>query len=91
MQKKIQKESFDPLKIYLNWFRWIAPVKKIILVISTQCDNRQSYNFADHEVRLFPTQLLSQWSLNMENVLSFRFQQCLGPFTMSLVERSSET
>ena len=38
---------------------------------------------------IFPTELRSEWSINM--VLSFRFQQCLGSFTMFLVEGSSET
>ena len=34
--------------------------------------------------------MLSQWLLNMVKVLSFRFEQCLGPYTMLLVEGSSE-
>ena len=39
----------------------------------------------------FPTQLPSHWSMNILKVLWFRFQQCLGPFSMLLFERSSET
>ena len=41
--------------------------------------------------RPFPTELPSEWSINMVNVLSFRLQQCSGPFTLLLVEVSSET
>ena len=37
------------------------------------------------------TQLTSQWSMNMIKVLWFRFQHCLGTFTMLLVEGSSQT
>ena len=39
----------------------------------------------------FQTQLLLQWSVNMVKMASFRFQQCLIPFTMLLVEGSSQT
>ena len=40
---------------------------------------------------LFVSQLHSDWSINMVKVLSFKFQQCLGAFTMLLFEGSSET
>ena len=46
-------------------------------------------NFACQE-RLFPTKILWQWSINMIKVLWCRFQQCLGTFTMLLVEGSSK-
>ena len=48
-------------------------------------------DFAYHSDRLFPPELLSQRSLNMvKKMLSFRFPQCFNPFTMLLVEGSSE-
>ena len=36
----------------------------------------------------FLTQIPTQWFINMVKVLSFRSQQCFGPFTMFLVEGS---
>ena len=39
----------------------------------------------------FPTQLPSQWSTNMVKLQALRLNQCFGPFTMSLVEGSSQT
>ena len=44
-----------------------------------------------YQERLFPTQLPSQWSINMVKVLSFRFQKCFGLFTMLIVEGFSQT
>ena len=41
--------------------------------------------------RLFPTQLPWQWSIMMIKVLWCWFQQCLGPFTMLLVQGCFET
>ena len=41
--------------------------------------------------RLFPPQLTCQWSRNMIQVMSCRFQQCLGTFTILLVEGTSAT
>ena len=38
----------------------------------------------------FPTQLPSQWSMNMVKTLALRLNQCFGPFTMSPVEGSSQ-
>ena len=38
----------------------------------------------------FPTQITWQFSRNVIKVLWWRFQQCLGTFTMLLVEGSSE-
>ena len=38
----------------------------------------------------FRTQFISQWSIIMIKMLSFRFQQCVGSFTMLLIEGSSE-
>ena len=40
--------------------------------------------------KFFPLHFPSQWSTNLIKVLSWRFQQCLGPFTMLLVQGSSE-
>ena len=46
---------------------------------------------ACQEERRFPTQFIWQWSMIMIKVLWSRFQQCLCPFTMLLVEASSGT
>ena len=40
--------------------------------------------------RDFPSQLATQWSINMVKVVSFRFQQCLVPLTKLLLEGTSE-
>ena len=52
--------------------------------------DKQSQDIACQCERLFPTQLIWQWSMNMINVLWCRFQQCLGAFTILLVKGSSE-
>ena len=39
----------------------------------------------------FPTQLPSQWSLELVKALSLRLNRCFGLFTMTPVERSSQT
>ena len=39
----------------------------------------------------FPTQLPSEWSINMVKVLVLRINQCFGPFTMSRIEESYQT
>ena len=41
--------------------------------------------------KYFLFQLPRKWSLNIVKLLAFIYQQCLGWFTMSLVEGSSET
>ena len=71
--------------------QWIVSFNKTIFVIDSQCVNKQSEYFAYHQDRLFPTELPSHWPINMVKVLLFRFQQCFVPFTMLLVEGSSET
>ena len=42
-------------------------------------------------MRLFQPELSSQGLTNIVKVLSFSFEQCFGPFTILLVEGSSET
>ena len=59
--------------------------------MGSQRVNKQSQDFEYHQERLFPTQFCSQLLINMEKILSFRFQQYLGPFTMLHLEGSSET
>ena len=71
--------------------QWIVSFNKTIFVIDSQCVNKQSEYFAYHQDRLFPTELPSHWPINMVKVLLFSFQQCFVPFTMLLVEGSSET
>ena len=51
---------------------------------------KQSSDFACHLLRLFASQLHSQWSINMVKELSLTFQRCLGAFTMLLFEGSLE-
>ena len=55
------------------------------LFIGSQCVNKKSQDLACQSKRLFPTQLTWQWSMNM-----IKRQQCLGAFTMLLLEGSSE-
>ena len=62
-----------------------------MVVISSQCVNKQSYDFGYHYKRLFLTQLPSQWLRDMVKVLSLRLQQCLNPFAMLSVEGSPKT
>ena len=52
---------------------------------------KQSSDFACHLLRLFASQLHSQWSINMVKELSLTFQQSLGAFTKLLSEGSLET
>ena len=49
-----------------------------------------SPEISDMTKRHFPTQFLSDWWNNMIKVLSCRFQQCLGPFKMLVVEGCSK-
>ena len=65
-------------------------MKKRILVIGSECVNKYSEDFADHHELFFQTEFLSQGSIKMINVPPLRFQQCLGPFTMLLVQGYSE-
>ena len=53
--------------------------------------NKQCQGFESQSERLFPTQFTCQWSVNMIKLLWSLFQQCLGTFTMLLVEQLSET
>ena len=60
--------------------QWVAFVNKTIPVIGSQLANKQSKEFPYHSEKFFQPELRSQWSINMVKVLSFRFQQCFGPF-----------
>ena len=61
-----------------------------MLFIGTECINKDSSEFANYKERLCPSQLPSQCSIKMVKALSFRFQKYFGPFTIFLLERSSE-
>ena len=69
-------------------FLQIVFIKKKLLVIGCQWVNKQSLDFAYDSERFFLTGSPAQGSINMVKVLSFRFQQCFGPFTMSLLKGS---
>ena len=62
----------------------------MILVIGSQYVNDPSKDLEYDQERLFTTQLSSKESKDMINVLQCRFEQCLGTFTILLVEGSSE-
>ena len=62
-----------------------------ILVIGSQCVNKQSYDFTYHSEKLFKAEFPSQGNIDMVKGLSFSFEQCFGPFTMLLVKGFSET
>ena len=66
--------------MHLNWFFYVSLIENRTRVIANQCVRKQSQDFT--------YQL--EWSINIIKVLSRRFQQCLGPFTMFLVKGSSE-
>ena len=77
--------------MHQNWHRQIVSIKNRILVMGSQRVKKKSQDLACHSERLFATQLLWQWSMNLIKVLWCRFQECLSTFTMLLVEASSET
>ena len=95
MQKKNKKKTrkyFSFLRYFhLKMLQQPACVKKGILLIGSHRVNQQSEDFAYHSEKFVQPELPSQGSINMVKVLSFRFQQCFGPFTMLLVERFFET
>ena len=75
---------------------WIGSLKLSLLIIkrfSSAIDMLTNSLRTLHITKrdFFPTHLPPQWSINMVYVMSFRFQQCLVPLTMLLVEESSET
>ena len=90
--KKKTRKYFSFLRYFhLKMLQQPACVRKGILLIGSHRINQQSEDFAYHSEKFFQPELPSQGSINMVKVLSFRFQQCFGPFTMLLVERSFET
>ena len=88
--KKLWKYILLLRLLHLNWYHWIVSIKNRILFISSQWVKRQSQDLTCEKQRLFPTQRTWQWSLNMTKMLSWRFQQCLGTFTMFLVKGFSQ-
>ena len=62
-----------------------------MLVIGSQCVKKMSQDLGYAWERRFPIEFSSQWYINVVKVLSFRFQQCFDPFTLLLVEGSSQT
>ena len=68
----------------------IASVKKRINTIGSEWVNTQSQDLAYHSERLFKPELRPHGSINMVKLLSSRFEQGFGPFTMLFVEVSSE-
>ena len=72
--------------LFLNWRPKVVSIKKRILTTNSQLFNKQSSDIAYDYERVFWTQLPSQWSIKMLKMLLSRFQQCLVPFIMLLVE-----
>ena len=68
-----------------------SSIWKKILVIGSHWVKKQSWYFAYDSKKVFQPELRSQGSINMVKVLSFSFQQCFSPFSMLLVEGSTET
>ena len=62
----------------LNWLSEIISIQKRILVIGSQYVKKKPILCISLKV-FFPTQLLSQWSINIVVVAWLRFQQCLDP------------
>ena len=88
--KEIGKSFLFLGELHLNWLCLIVPVKRKILVIFSQCVNKQSESFTCHYERLFPTKFHCYLSLNMLKMLLGRLRECLIPFNMLLVEMSSQ-
>ena len=70
--------------------QYVVSIKKRTLVIGSQCVNKRVLRFC-----ISLREVFSNWtSFKVINqygkVPSFRLQQCFGPFTMLLVEGSSE-
>ena len=66
-------------------------IKNRILVIGSEFVNKESQDLAGQTKELSLTQLPWQWSIKMIKLLWCRFQQCLRPFTLLLVEGDPET
>ena len=84
-------------KYYCFWDNciWIGCVKLSLLrteylpsALNVLTKSLQILNITSRD--FLKTQLSSQWSIHMVKFLSFRFQQCLDPFTMLVFEWSSE-
>ena len=58
--------------------------------MGSQCVKKLSQDLTCQLERLFPTQFPCQLPTILIKILWLRFQQCLGTFTMLLVEASSE-
>ena len=58
--------------------------------MGSQCIKKLSQDLTCQLERLFPTQFPCQLPTILIKILWLRFQQCLGTFTMLLVEASSE-
>ena len=90
------RKSFRKRFFFVDNYIWISCLKlpllkKRILAIGSQCVNKQSKDFTNHWERLFPIIFHSFWSITILKVLLCRFKQCLKPFNMLSVEKSSET
>ena len=92
--KNAQKNSE---KVFCFWDNciWIGCVKLSLLrteylpsALNVLTKSLQILNITSRD--FLKTQLSSQWSIHMVKFLSFRFQQCLDPFTMLVFEWSSE-
>ena len=69
-------------------FQEIASVKKTILIIGSEGVKKQSQDLPCPSERLFKPGLRPDGSINMVKVLSSRFEQGFGPFTLLFVEGS---
>ena len=77
-------------EIQILWGSSFFFSKYLKFIVHFKNDNQQSQDLACQKQRLFSTQLTWKWPMNMTKMLWGRFEQCLGTFTMLLVEGSSE-
>ena len=92
MQYKIEKTALVSLKMTLELVALNSHFyRKGILVIASQCVNKQSQDFRHYYDRHFWTLVLPEWQKICTKLLSCIFQQCLGPFNMLTVQRCTQT
>ena len=66
-------------------------IKRRILVIGSQWVNKKPLDFLSQPERLFQHEVPLQREINVVKMASCSFEQCLGTFTLLLVEGTSET
>ena len=93
------KELREKLRKCFYLFRWLHFIKhlhipnitKRILVISSQCFNKDFSEFKYQSEKVSPSQFCSEWQRNLIKLLSWAFRKCFGPFSMLTIEVCFDT